>query len=72
MVYKCGSCNEEFDNLKAQVEHMVEKHNSPFTEGDEKLIRMSINHAVKTKNTKVLGKLQELGVINEKNERIVY
>ena len=71
MGYKCG-CGAEFDNQKDLIGHMIDVHNSPFVSGEEKLIDMSIRHAVKTKNENVLRKLREHDILNEKNEKVVY
>ena len=71
MAYRCG-CGAEFDNQKSLVEHMIDAHNSPFVSGDEKLIAMSIKHAIKQNNENVLRKMRDQDIINEKNERVVY
>lgn len=71
MGYKCG-CGAEFDNQKSLVEHMVEAHNSPFVSGEEKLIQMSLKHAIKTGNENVLRKMRDQDIIDEKNVRVVY
>lgn len=34
MAYNCGNCAIEFKTKRELVEHMIEKHDSPFYEGD--------------------------------------
>lgn len=41
MAYGCSSCGIENTSPKELVRHMVEKHDSPFLEGDERLIALS-------------------------------
>lgn len=49
--YACGNCNIGFPTRKQRNEHMVEAHDSPFVEGDERDIQDSIAFA-KVKNAK--------------------
>lgn len=48
MGFKCGNCGIDFPTKKELVEHMIEVHNSPFYDGDEKMIQMSKDHLVKS------------------------
>lgn len=47
MGYKCGNCGIDFPTKKEQVEHMVNVHNSPFLEGEEREKKMSKTFLVK-------------------------
>lgn len=42
MAYACSNCVVEFDNPKSLVDHMVEKHDSPFLDGSPKLVDLSV------------------------------
>lgn len=44
MGYKCANCGIDFPAKRQLVEHMIDVHNSPFVEGDEKMISMSKAH----------------------------
>lgn len=48
MGFKCGNCGIDFPTKKELVEHMIDVHNSPFYDGDEKLISMSKAHLDKS------------------------
>lgn len=54
MGFKCGNCGIDFPTKIELVEHMIDAHNSPFYDGDEKMITMSKNHLKKsTKSNKI-------------------
>jgi transcription elongation factor Elf1 len=41
MSFKCGNCGQEFLTRKELVHHMIDVHNSPFIEGEERDIILS-------------------------------
>jgi len=41
MAYDCANCGISNESPKALVQHMLDKHDSPFLEGDERLIALS-------------------------------
>lgn len=66
MAYACANCQIEHANPRALVQHMLERHNSPFIEGDEKLTRISKEEVEKlepTRKAKMKELLGEFGVI---------
>lgn len=36
MGFKCGNCNIEFSTRKEWLDHLVDVHNSPIIEGEER------------------------------------
>lgn len=48
MGFKCTNDGTEFPTKQQLVNHMINVHNSPFLEGDEVLVQLSIE-TVKTK-----------------------
>ena len=57
MAYTCSNCGTDNDSPRALVQHMLEKHDSPFLEGDERLIALSAAEVTKEKD---LGKKARL------------
>jgi len=41
MAYDCANCGTSNESPRALVQHMLDKHDSPFLEGDERLIALS-------------------------------
>lgn len=50
MAYTCANCGSDNDSPRALAAHMLEKHDSPFLEGDERLIGLSADLVRAEKN----------------------
>jgi len=57
MAYTCANCGTDNESPRALAQHMLEKHDSPFLEGDERLIALS---AAEVNKEKDLGKKARL------------
>lgn len=61
MAFDCASCSISNASRKALVEHMIEKHDSPFLDGDERLIALSLAHVKAKKDERLLQKFRDNG-----------
>jgi len=59
MAYSCANCNIDHQTKKALVNHMIDVHNSPFLEGDEKHVKLSKDRAQEKGNAKALAMIAE-------------
>ena len=57
MGYKCANCGIDFPDRRKIVEHMIDSHDSPYVEGDERMIAYSEEYAKKQNNTEALKHL---------------
>lgn len=62
--YVCANCNVGFPTRKERTKHMVEVHDSPFVEGEERDIQDSIVFAKAQEqkgNNKSITRLKDAG-----------
>jgi len=59
--YACGNCSIGFKTRRERTQHMIDAHNSPFVEGDDRDINESKDHATKKGNVKAKEALRDAG-----------
>lgn len=59
--YACANCNIGFKTRRERNNHMVDAHNSPFVEGDDRDINDSKARSSEKKNTKAQEALRDAG-----------
>lgn len=59
MAYNCANCGRDQASPRALAEHMTNEHDSPFLEGDERLIALSADAVKKMPDKNRAAKLSE-------------